>query len=69
MFWSTIRLFQLISDIDQAESYRAGGQVIAAQNSLVHYNDVLQAGNTGGSVKSSAYWLLKANAEIVRGIL
>jgi hypothetical protein len=60
---------QLLADIDQAEVYRSNGQAPQAANSLVHYEGLISAGMTGGTVTSAAYWLLRANAEIVRARL
>lgn len=60
---------QLLTAIDQIESYRASGQSSAAANSLLHYQDLLSAGSGAGSVRSPGYWLLKTNAEIARNTL
>lgn len=56
---------QLVSDIDRAEVYRLNGQTTLAQDALIDYRDKIVAGNTDGSVSSSAYWLLRTNAEII----
>lgn len=63
---------QLISDIDAAESFRASGATVQAQNSLNHYKALLSGpdpGTPAAGVTSSAYWLLRANADIVHGTL
>ncbi len=60
---------QLVSDVDQAESYRSGGQIASAKSSLEHYRSLLLSGNTAGTVKSSSYWLLKSNSEILDRVM
>jgi hypothetical protein len=60
---------QLVSDLDQAESYRSNGQGALAKDALAHYQGLLVDGNAGGSVTSSGYWLLRANAEIINRTL
>lgn len=67
LFWITNSTLcgQLVSDIDQAETYRSNGQNTLAKVALTHYQGLLVIGNTAGSVTSSGYWLLKSNAEII----
>lgn len=60
---------QLLADLDQVETYRLSGQSSQARDVLVHYQGLVSTGNTAGTVKSAAYWLLKSNADIVGAIL
>ena len=63
---------QLLADLDQAEVYRAAGQQSDARGTLAHYKGLLegpQPGTFASGVNSSGYWLLKANADIVIGLL
>lgn len=60
---------QLIIDLDQAEVYRANGQVAQARETLLSYQAAVSSGGSAGTVKNPAYWLLKSNAEIVGAIL
>jgi len=62
----------LVSDLSAAESFRASGATIEARNSLDHYKGLLSGPDPGSfapGVTSPAYWLLRANADIVRGRL
>jgi len=63
---------QLVSNLDQAESFRAGGQSLDARNSLNAFISAI-SGSTPGAfapgVNSLGYWLLKTNAEIVLSVL
>lgn len=60
---------ELISDVNQAESFRSSGQMISARTTLAHFQTVLLEGKVAGSVNSSAYWLLEANSNIVYGLM
>jgi hypothetical protein len=60
---------QLLTDLDQAESYRASGQSAQARDVLAGYQSRISTGNNSGTVKSPAFWLLKSNAEIVLTVL
>ena len=63
---------QLISDLDQAESFRAAGQPNDAKNSLNTFVGRISGSSPGTfatGVNSLAYWLLKTNAAIVINIL
>jgi hypothetical protein len=62
---------QLVSDVDQAETYRANGQVVEARSSLDHFVSLLTGTNGGfaSGVTSPAYWLLVSNAGIIRALL
>jgi hypothetical protein len=63
---------QLIGYLDQAETNRANGQISQAQSSLSDFMNAI-AGSAPGTfatgVNSSAFWLLKANADIVNSSL
>jgi hypothetical protein len=58
----------LVSDLDQAESFRSNGQLADAGNSLSTFTTAI-SGPTQGTfapgVTSAAYWLLKPNADII----
>lgn len=71
LFWITDSTIcsQLINDVDQAESFRSNGQSALAKASLTHYETLLTAGSTTGSVKNPGHWLLKSNSEIIRSEL
>jgi hypothetical protein len=56
---------QLTADLDQAETYRAAGQTSDAASTLNDYKSHLSTGSSNGTVKSPAFWLLTANADIV----
>lgn len=63
---------QLLSDLDQAETFRAAGQNADARNSLNHYANLLsgsEPGTPASGATTSAYWLLTTNAQIVLGLL
>ena len=63
---------QLLSDIDQAESFRANGQPVEARASLNSFISAISGsppGTFAPGVTSAGYWLLKSNAEIVVNIL
>ena len=71
LFWITSSSLctELVQDLDASESFRASGAVIQAQNSLIHYSNLLSGPDPGTfapGVTSPAYWLLRTNAEIVR---
>lgn len=71
LFWITDSTIcsQLVNDVDQAETFRSSGQFALAKASLTHYETLLAAGSTTGSVTNPGYWLLRPNAEIVRNEL
>jgi len=56
---------QLTTDLDQAEAYRSAGQTNDAASTLNDYKSRLSTGSSNGTVRSSAFWLLTANADIV----
>lgn len=60
---------QLVTELDQAETYRANGQFTQARDVLGTYQALVSSGSTSGTIKNPAYWLLKSNAEIVRAIM
>jgi hypothetical protein len=63
---------QLLSDVDAAEAYRASGASTQAQSTLDHYKTLLAGPDPGTfapGVTSPAFWLLKSNADIVKGTL
>lgn len=63
---------QLLSNLDSAESYRASGASAQAQNSIDQFTSLLGGPDPSTltpGVTSSAYWLLKPNAAIVKGIV
>lgn len=63
---------RLIAKLDQAESFRRAGQPERAQASLDDYTRLLSSPAVDAlaeRVSSSAYWLLKSNAEIIRSML
>jgi len=61
---------QLLSDIDQADAYRSAGQTAEAKRTLTHYSGLLGSANSyAPGVTSSAYWLLKVNADIINAML
>jgi len=62
---------QLLVTLDQAESYRANGQTTEARASLDAYTASLSGpnGTFAPGVSSSGYWLLVANANIVKSLL
>lgn len=63
---------QLLTDLDAAEAYRASGASQSASASLDHFEGLLNGPDPGTfapGVSSSAFWLLKTNAEIVKGAL
>lgn len=62
----------LVADLDQAESYRAGGQTAEAKSSLSHYVGLLAGGSPGTfatGVTSAGYWVLKSNADLINASL
>jgi hypothetical protein len=56
---------QLTASLDQAETYRAAGQKSHAGTTLSQYKSLLSSALAAGTANSLAYWLLKANADIV----
>jgi hypothetical protein len=63
---------QLLNDLDAAETYRATGAYASASASVDHFESLLNGPDPGTfatGVSSSAFWLLKTNAEIVKGTL
>lgn len=60
---------ELVSDVNQAESFRSSGQMMSARTTLLHFQSLISEGRAAGSVKSSAYWLLKANSDIIYGLM
>lgn len=63
---------QLLGDVDQAKAYNASGQAVQARSSLDHYILLLSGSSPAPyaeGVNSSGYWLLKPNAEIIKGML
>jgi hypothetical protein len=61
---------QLLSDLDAAESYRASGQTSQAKGALTHYSGLLGTPTSYSTgVNSSAFWLLRVNADIINGML
>jgi hypothetical protein len=61
----TVLCGQLVGDLDQAESFRGAGQFSQAKDAIATFNSRLAAGSASGTVKSSAFWLLKVNASII----
>ncbi len=62
---------QLISDLDQAESFRAAGQTVDARNSMTTFISAISGSSPApfaAGVNSLGYWLLKSNADIVVSI-
>jgi hypothetical protein len=70
-FWITDNglCSQLVGDLDEAEGFRASGQVSQARDAIAAFNSRLDSGSAAGTVKPSALWLLKANANIISAIL
>ena len=63
---------QLTALVDEAESHRASGQFSAARESLDAFTTALSGTSPDTfalGVSSAAYWLLKINAEVIRGSL
>jgi hypothetical protein len=63
---------QLTNDVDQAEGYRANGQMTEARAVLDHFASLLSgsvAGTFATGVTGSGYWLLKPNSEIIKNML
>jgi len=63
---------QLIQDLDSAEAYRASGAATQARTSLLHFGSLLTGtppGSYPAGVSSSAYWLLKPNADVIVGLM
>lgn len=63
---------QLVTDLDQAESYRARGQMAQAKSSLSRYVGRLAGGSPGTfatGVTSAGYWVLKSNADLINALL
>jgi hypothetical protein len=62
---------QIVADLDQAETYRANGQVTQAKSTIDVF--ITRLGGTGGAyasgVTSSGYWLLVPNATIIKDAL
>ena len=59
----------LVGAVNQAESFRSSGQMMSTRTSLVHFQTLISKGRAAGRVNSSAYWLLKANSDIVYGLI
>jgi hypothetical protein len=58
---------QLISDLDAAEGFRATGATSQVQSTLDHYKSLLGTSTSFATgVNSAAYWMLSANADIIR---
>lgn len=60
---------ELLRDVKRAESHHSSRQAQAAKATLLHYQASLSQGTTTQSVSSSAYWLLKANSDIIYGLM
>lgn len=60
---------ELVGDVNQAESFRSSGQMMSARTTLLHFQTLISEGRATGRVNSSAYWLLKANSDIVYGLM
>lgn len=61
---------QLLTDVDSADSYRAAGQTTQAKTTLSHFVSLLGSpGAYASGVKSSAFWLLRTNAEIINAMM
>jgi hypothetical protein len=73
LFWITSATLctQLLTYLDEAEAYRAAGQADQAKASLTTFAGALGSppGAYASGVTNSAYWLLKPNADIIRGSL
>jgi hypothetical protein len=63
---------QLVADLDAAEAYRASSAFAEARATIDQFSSRLNGADPGTfatGVTSPAFWLLKANAEIVKGTL
>ena len=63
---------QMLADLDEAESQRAAGSPSAARGAIDSFVSRLggpDPANLASGVTTSAYWLLKPNADIVRALL
>jgi hypothetical protein len=62
---------QLTSDLDQAQAYRSNGQLTEARSTLDHFIGLLRGlgGPFAPGVTSPGFWLLTANATIVKAII
>jgi hypothetical protein len=63
---------QLVNDLDAAEAYRASSAYAQARTTMDQFSGRLNGPDPGTfatGVASSAFWLLKSNADIVRSAL